>query len=200
MLTLKKIAITGALASGKSTVLELFEEMGAYILDTDKIVHNLLTHRTDIQEKVIQLLGDDIVDQKGLNRKKIAASVFEDPLLLSQLEKILHPEVRKEVQKKYQETLKEKKWSAFVVEVPLLFETEPEDSFDETIVVHADEAICFKRFETKTKGQKDDYDARMKRQMPPKLKLHKASYVLYNDGTLQNLKKATQKIYSQITQ
>lgn len=200
MLTLKKVAITGALASGKSTVLKLFEEMGACVLDTDKIVHDLLTNRPDIQLKVVRLLGDDVKDKNGLNRTKIAQIVFEDPLLLSDLEKILHPHVRNEVQKKYQEALKEKKWSAFVVEVPLLFETEPDDTFDATLVVYADEALCFKRFQTKTKQTKREYDARMNRQMPPKQKLQLADYVLYNDGNLENLKRATKKIYSQITQ
>lgn len=199
MLILKKIAITGCLSSGKSTVCNLLKELGAYVLDTDKIVHDLLNHREDIQKKVIALLGQDILEDGILNRRKIAQKVFKDPLLLSHLETILHPEVRIEVQKKWLEISKQTNWSAFVVEIPLLFETEPRHLFDATLTVHADEALCFKRFQTKTGRTKEEYDSRMERQMPSKLKIDKADYALYNDGSLSNLKKATQKIFSQIT-
>ncbi len=200
MLTFKKIAITGGLATGKTTVCGILKEMGAYVLDTDTIVHNLLNHRKDIQKRVVQLLGQDIVENKMLNREKIAQKVFKDPLLLSHLEKILHPEVREEVRNKWKEVSKETKWTSFVVEIPLLFETEPEHQFDATIVVHADEALCFKRFHSKTQKTKAEFLQRMERQMPLKHKAQKADFVLYNDGNLANLKKSTQKVYSQITQ
>lgn len=199
MLTLKKIAITGPLSSGKSTVLDLFREMGAYVLDADKVVHNLFNHRSDIKEKVIRLLGKEVIGKDGIDRKKVAKLVFEDPLLLSQLETILHPQVRKEVQEKYLEAIKEKKWSTFVVEIPLLFETEFPKIFDHTVLIYADEAICFKRFEAKTKHSKNEYDKRMRRQICPKQKIKRVDFVLYNDGSLENLKSAAQKVYTQIT-
>lgn len=200
MLTLKKIAITGGLSTGKSTVCALLKEMGAYVLSADEIVHDLIDNRKDIQKKIIDLLGPGIEEKGKVDRKKIAEKVFKDPLLLSHLEKILHPEVRIEIQRKWHEVSKQHHCTAFVVEIPLLFETEPYQLFDATITVHADEALCYKRFQMKTGKNKDEYDARMQRQLPPKLKIEKADYVLYNDGSLKNLKQSTQKVFSQITQ
>jgi dephospho-CoA kinase len=200
MLSLKKIAITGGLSTGKSTVCGLLKEMGAYVLNADEIVHDLIDNRKDIQKKIIDLLGPDIEEKGKVDRKKIAEKVFKDPLLLSHLEKILHPEVRIEIQKKSHEISKQHHYSAFVVEIPLLFETEPYQLFDATITVHADEALCYKRFQAKTGKNKDEYDARMRRQLPSKQKIEKADYVLYNDGSLKNLKQSTQKVFSQITQ
>lgn len=200
MLSLKKIAITGGLSTGKSTVCGLLKEMGAYVLNADEIVHDLIDNRKDIQKKIIDLLGPGIEEKGKVDRKKIAEKVFKDPLLLSHLEKILHPEVRIEIQKKSHEISKQHHYSAFVVEIPLLFETEPYQLFDATITVHADEALCYKRFQAKTGKNKDEYDARMRRQLPSKQKIEKADYVLYNDGSLKNLKQSTQKVFSQITQ
>ncbi|MCH9634796.1 MAG: Dephospho-CoA kinase [Chlamydiae bacterium] len=198
MLNLKKIAVTGNLSSGKSTVCEIFREMGAYVVDADLIVQDLLNYRKDIQDKVIELLGQDIVNDTILNRKKIADKVFKNPLLLSHLEKIIHPEVRTEITTQWKKVSKENQWTCFVAEIPLLFETEPNHPFDATIVVHANEAICYKRFNLKTQNSKKEFDLRMQRQMPSKLKSEKADFTLFNDGNLKNLKSSTQKIYSQI--
>ena len=98
MLKSKKIAITGNLASGKSTVCQFFKEQGAYVVSSDEIVHQLLSPETNIGKKVIALLGKDIVVEDRLNREAIAKIVFRDRQLLLRLEELLHPEVQKEIE------------------------------------------------------------------------------------------------------
>lgn len=198
MLALKKIAITGSLASGKSTVSQALKECGAYVLDADQIVHDLIDHRKDLQEKIIELLGREIADKGVLSRKKIADLVFKDPLLLSELEKIIHPQVRKEIENQWIKVSKEKKYPAFVVEIPLLFETEPQNNFDMIIVVQSSKENCFKRYQEKTKADKMGFESRQNRQMPIELKVQKADLVLTNDGSKEDLIQATKKAFSKL--
>ena len=108
MLILRKIAITGGLSSGKSSVGGFFKDLGAYLLDTDVVVHNLLKS-SSIQQQIVDLLGPQIIKNNTLNRAQIASLVFKDPKKLKSLEQILHPLVEDEVKKEYKKACKEKK-------------------------------------------------------------------------------------------
>lgn len=199
MLVLKKIAITGGLSCGKSTVGKLFEDHGAYLLDSDKIVHNLLKDNNKVQSDVTELLGPSIWSNGQINRKKIAEIVFKNPLLLTDLEKILHPRVRDEIENKFKEISKQKNWKLFVVEIPLLFESSLgfEKDYDYTIAVLADPHLSKERF-----GQKypiEEFEKRSKRQLSNDEKAKKANFVIFNNGNLENLKQKFNQVYSQIT-
>jgi dephospho-CoA kinase len=90
----RKIAVTGTLSSGKSTVCQLLKEFGAYVVSADEIVHRLLRVETEIGQKVIDLLGEEILSEGQIDRAKIAKKVFRNPQLLQALEQIIHPQVR----------------------------------------------------------------------------------------------------------
>ena len=85
MLKIKKVAVTGGLAAGKTTVCQLFKELGACVVSADEIVHQLLSPGTAVGQQVVSLLGSDIISDQGLDRKKIAAKVFSQPDLLLSL-------------------------------------------------------------------------------------------------------------------
>lgn len=197
MLALKKVAITGGLSTGKSTVGRLFKDLGAYLVDSDHIVHELL-EKPSIKEKVIDLLGPEIVENKNLNRKKISSLVFNDPQKLNQLEQILHPCVRGEIEKKYKQELKNKKWNLFVVEIPLLFESKMDQDFDATIAVIAEPGLCKKRFSKHFSVE--EFQLRSQRQWPLDKKAQKADYLINNNGDLSELKKSCQQIHSKLIQ
>jgi dephospho-CoA kinase len=199
MLILRKIAITGGLSAGKSSVAGFFKDLGAYLLDTDVIVHNLL-ESPFIQKQVVDLLGPQIIENNTLNRTEIAKLVFKDPKKLELLEQILHPLVRDEVERKYKQACKEKNWNLFVVEIPLLFETNSQSYYDKTIAVIADEPSCQKRFMSKTNQNVHSFKERANRQLPQEEKAKKANFTLYNNGSLADLKRAFLKIYPQIIQ
>ena len=105
MLRLKKIAVTGNVASGKSTVCLFLKECGAYVVNADSIVHKLLSPETTLGKSIINLLGYDVIIDGQFDRRAIAEKVFKDYSLLKDLEKILHPEVQKEINKEYQTNL-----------------------------------------------------------------------------------------------
>lgn len=199
MLKLRRVAITGGLSCGKSLVGEQFKELGAYVVSTDKVVHQLLSPETGLGKKVIALLGSDIVVNGKIDRTKIAKKVFEDYKLLHSLENILHPAVREEIEKLYIQAQHSQRYSLFIAEVPLLFEIGDEPWGEVVITVVADPDICRKRFTETTGYGSDEYDKRMLRQLPISEKIKQSDFVIYNNGTPEELKKEVTKLFSILT-
>jgi dephospho-CoA kinase len=188
VLILRKIAITGSLAAGKSTVCRILEEYGAYVVDADEIVHGLLSPNTPTGKRVIELLGSGIVVANQINKKKISEIVFSDPNKLKALEKILHPAVKQEIEKRYAAIKNNPSYKYFVAEIPLLFEAGMENDFDTVITVTADTEIARSRF------GKDHFDERSTRQLTPAIKASKSHFTITNNGDLNTLKSSIRKI------
>jgi dephospho-CoA kinase (EC 2.7.1.24) len=88
------IYLTGGIATGKSTVAKIFSELGAYVLDADKMAHKVIMKGTQAYNKIVEIFGKDILDENGeIDRKKLGKIVFKDKTLLAKLEEIVHPEV-----------------------------------------------------------------------------------------------------------
>ena len=188
MLKLVKIAIIGGVASGKSSACQFFHELGASVVNADEIVHELLRSDPDLQAKIRQELGSEVLKNGKLDRQSIAKKVFGDDKQLKSLEALIHPRVLRKIEDLYTEACKKKKYTSFVVEIPLLFEIQGESFYDYVIDVLTDESIAKKRFQEKG-FQPSDYDQRMKRQLSPDQKAAKSNYVLQNNGSLEDLKK-----------
>ena len=186
---LKKIAVTGAIASGKSTVCHVFRELGAYVVSADQIVHQLLS-TSYVIEQVVALLGTQILKDGVIDRERVSRIVFADPTLLHKLEALLHPLVLREIINEFQKAEKAS-YTLFVAEVPLLFEAGFNEFFDETIAVYAPEADCIARFG-------NDYSMRMKRQLSPLEKAERATYVLNNNAGLKELETNTKNLFTKI--
>ncbi|MDE3045089.1 MAG: dephospho-CoA kinase [Verrucomicrobiota bacterium] len=193
MLKLKKIAITGGVASGKSTVCQLFQELGAFVVSADAIVHELLDPQTDLGQQIIRILGASILQHGKINRRLVAEKVFQDPKRLHQLEQILHPAVLESVKNKYQEACQAGIHTAFVVEIPLLFEIGKEKEFDAIIAVIADEEIAKQRFQQKGHTSLE-YEQRMSHQISPSIKSQKAHSTIINNGSIPELRQQVKKL------
>lgn len=187
MLTLLKVAITGGVASGKSTVCRFFKELGAYVVNADAIVHELLTLRSDLGQQVVRLLRIPTPSDEKRFREIIAERVFKDPNLLASLEKILHPAVLQKIEELFLEASKKGTYTYFVVEIPLLFEIENEKFYDVVVAVLSDEETARKRFE-QSGFPTGEYAKRMQRQISPAKKAMLADYTLINKGSLEDLK------------
>lgn len=195
MLKLQKIALTGGLGCGKSTVCRILKELGAYVVDADEIVHEELASNNALINDIINLLGVDVMAQDKLDRHKIAQKVFQNPKLLSQLERLVHPIVFKKIEKTYENVAKEPKFPIFVAEIPLFFEAEDLPKFDHVIVVTANETVCKQR----TKMTEDEFARRMTKQLSLDEKIEKADFVIYNNGTFSELEKDVREIYKKLS-
>ncbi|MFI5334845.1 MAG: dephospho-CoA kinase [Chlamydiales bacterium] len=190
---MKKIAITGGLSSGKTSVCHILQACGAYVVSADEIVRRLLTPETAVGQEVIHLLGSEILSGPKIDRDKIAKKVFSQPELLNRLEQLLHPKVFDEIEKQYQKISKERKYTLFVAEIPLLFESESHHLFDLVIAVLTDEKLAKARYSDST--GKTDFESRMTRQIDPTRKAIKADFVIQNNGSLEELKKQVTHLY-----
>lgn len=200
MLGLKKIAVTGGIASGKSTVCRFLRELGAYVISADDIVHQLLIPQTELGKKVVALLGQDVVVGEAFSREAISKKVFRDPHLLKSLEQLIHPEVQRFIEAEYYQVVKEKfPFTLFVAEVPLLFESGQEVFYDVTIVVLSDERSCWERFMKNTRYDAEEFERRKKRFIATEEKQKKATFIIENNEGIQELKEATHSLYSQLT-
>lgn len=191
---MRKIAVTGTLSSGKSTVCQLFKELGAYVVSADEIVHRLLTPGTKIGQQVISLFGEDILTGGQIDRSKIAKKAFHDPILLQALEQLIHPQVRDEIEREYQNCNGTS--PLFVVEIPLLFESDLHEDYPVTIAVIASKELCRQRFDKTKFSIENDYEQRTQRQLSAEEKAGKATYVIHNDGSIEELKANVAKIHA----
>lgn len=199
MLTSKKVAVTGIPSSGKSSVCNFFDKLGAQVESADTIVHAMLMKKHPVGQKVIALLGSDIIKGEQLDRVKIAARVFTEPLLLRALEAIIHPEVIKELERRYLEVSKQAKPPLFVAELPLLFEAGMDDAFDVIIAVVADLDECKRRYMAQRACGAKEFTQRLAQQWDQEKKAKNADYVLTNMGEPSELKKAVKELFIELT-
>jgi dephospho-CoA kinase len=199
MLKLRKVAVTGGLSSGKSSVCRILKELGAYVVSADNIVHQLLSSDTNLGNEVVKLLGNGILVNQKLDRSLIAGKVFSDPNLLQALEKLLHPAVYKEIDREYHIKQNDPCLPPlFVAEIPLLFESGGRRDFDDVIAVVANPELCLERFKKSTGYSAVEFNERMARQLPLLDKAMFADDVILNNGTLSDLKAAVEKLYQKL--
>ena len=184
---LKKIAITGNIATGKSEALKVFKKLRSYTIDADKIVHELIENDFDIKKQVLDLLGEKILENGKIDRKKIAKIVFSDENKLKKLEGLIHPKVLIEIEKEYNR-VKNKNFDFFVVEIPLLFEIGYQSFFDIVITITAKDTIAKKRYKDK------DYTLRKQRQMSEIDTEKLSDFVIENNQNLSDLEENIKKL------
>lgn len=193
---MRKVAITGGLACGKSSVCHFFAECGAFVINTDKIVHQLLVSTSLIGKKVVELLGADVLVEGEISREEVANKVFNDPFLLRKLEALLHPAVKDVLQQAYEQAQRTKA-KFFVVELPLLFESQQNWDMDVTVAVVSDEVLCRQRFRALS-GDDITYEARVKRQLSQEEKGRRADYVIENNGSLTELREQVHELANKL--
>jgi dephospho-CoA kinase len=197
MLKLIKIAVTGGVASGKSSVCRFFENLGAYVVIADAIVHELLKSDTNLSQQIVRQFGHEVIQNGQISRKILADKAFQDPIQLKKLEELIHPAVLKEIERLYTVACNLGKFTSFVVEIPLLFEIGVASFFDVTVTVLADESEAKERFH-RAGFQKTEYDLRMKRHLSPEQKASKSHFTLQNKGSLESLQEEVIKLNRRI--
>jgi dephospho-CoA kinase len=173
------VGLTGGMGCGKSTVAAHFADRGYRRLDADQVVRDDLLPDPAVREAIRERLGADMLDADGLVRRdKVAEVVFRDPAALAWLEGMLHPRLLA----RWRDLFLRSRDTAFIVEVPLLFEKGLENWFDFTICVTTDSASQLRRLEQR--GIPPELARqRIAQQLPLARKCELADFVLLNDGT-----------------
>lgn len=190
------VGLTGDIGTGKSTVALMFEEMGAKLIDADKIAHRMLWRNSPCFEKITRKFGSGILTHGRIDRKKLAGAVFDDVSQLEELEKIIHPQVIRKVERRLETLRREKKYRIVVLDVPLLFESGMDKLTDVTITVYSNRINQVQRLLKKGGLDKKDIAKRSKRQMPLALKKRKSDFIINNNSDLKDAKSQVMKIWN----
>ena len=136
------VALTGGIGSGKSTVGQIFGDLGAIVTDSDQLARDVVERGTTGFDQIIAAFGDEVLKNGDLNRAALADLVFKDPAKRKQLEQITHPLIRKAFAK----IIESAKGDSIVVnQIPLLVESNHDYKFDHIITVSASEAVRIER-------------------------------------------------------
>ena len=136
------VALTGGIGSGKSTVGQIFGDLGAIVTDSDQLARDVVERGTTGFDQIIAAFGDEVLKNGDLNRAALADLVFKDPAKRKQLEQITHPLIRKAFAKIVESANGD---SIVVNQIPLLVESNHDYKFDHVITVSASEAVRIER-------------------------------------------------------
>ena len=186
------VGLTGAVAAGKSEALAAFERLGAETLSSDAVVHDLLAS-PEVAERLAERWGPEAAPGGQVDRGRVGQIVFERPEELGWLEGVLHPLVGGRIAA-WREALPADATIA-VVEVPLLFETEMEGAFDATVVVTAPDEVRAERAGARGTEQLEERSAR---QLSQDEKAARATHVLANDGTREQLTDSVAEVIAKL--
>jgi len=175
------IGITGNIGTGKSTVAAMLSELGADVVDADKIAHEVMRPSNEVYAQIVQAFGAKIVSEDGeISRPKLAAIVFSDPLALEQLEAIIHPAALATIQRR----IADSQSYVVVVEAIKLIESGLVDHCDSIWVTMCPPDDQMYRLMKMRGLSHEDALQRVQAQMPQRTKLAKADVVIDTSGSL----------------
>lgn len=172
-----KIGITGGIGSGKSVVARLLDLKGVPVYIADGESKQLTNTSPVIREKLISLFGKEIYTTEGLDKKRLASYIFQNPEVLTQVNNIIHPEVNKH----FLEWVQKQKTKVCAIESAILFESGFDRMVDVSLMVYAPLPLRIERVRTRDKLSLQEIESRIHNQLADEIKKEKSDYVIYND-------------------
>lgn len=188
--------LTGGVASGKSTVAQVFRELGAKIVDADEVGHELLRAHLPAYHETVRRFGNGIVDPSGeIDRKRLGAIVFADPEARRDLNAILHPRIIEAVERLASSYELSKSSDVVLVDAALIFEAGIGGRFQKVIVVWCRPEQQTDRLMAKAGLTREEAERRIAAQMSPEEKRRRADFLIDNSGSLASTRRQAQEIY-----
>ena len=195
---MKVIGLTGGIGSGKSTVSRFLAELGAVLIDADKVGHEAFGPHTEIWREVVAAFGRQIITPAGdIDRAKLGELVFGNSESLARLNRIMHPRIYDMVKARIEE-YRRQGVEVVVLEAPLLLEANWVPSVDEVWVVIASEATVLKRLQERVGLSETESLARIRSQISNEERVKLASVIINNDSSLTDLKVRVNELWQRL--
>jgi len=189
------IGLTGGIGSGKSEVARMFSQLGVPVIDADVIAHQLVQPGTEALSELIGVFGEDVLTSEGkLDRAKLAGIVFNSPDMKQQLENIIHPRVREQINA-FKDANKNEPY--IMVVIPLLLESGQRDLVDRVLIVNAMESVRIQRVLTRDGRSEEQIRSIIQNQADDQERQAAADDNIDNSGSLDDLLLSVHKLHQQ---
>jgi dephospho-CoA kinase len=191
--------LTGGIASGKSLVTRVLRDLGAHIIDADKIVHDLLAPGQDAFREVVGHFGKEIQLPDGsIDRRKLGDIIFNHPEERAWLNQCIHPRVFEAYNHQVRHLSERQPDAIVIMDAALLIETGYHRHMDRLIVVYADQKAQMKRLMERDRFTLEQAMARISSQMPLDEKRKYADFVIENTGTREATERQTREVFTKL--
>jgi dephospho-CoA kinase len=192
------VALTGGIASGKSTVAEMFRALGAVCIDADEVSREVVEPGTAGLRDIVDAFGDDVLSNGQLNREALGRIVFADASAREQLNRIVHPLVRERSEALFEAAHTANPHAIIIYAIPLLVEAGSERSFDAVITVSADEETRVQRLISARGMTEAEARARVSAQASEAQRLAIADHVIDTNGSLEQTQSQVDEIWREL--
>jgi len=199
---MKVIGLTGGIATGVTTVASMFKELGAEIIEADKIAREVVEPGTEPYRKIVETFGRGVLNADGtIDRKKLGQIVFADDTARRRLNRITHTAIRYRIDEEVERIRKSDPDAVVLIDVPLLLDTTGPDTFDMdgVIVVTAGKDSQIERLVRRDTLPEEDAQRRVAAQRPVGEKAEEADWIVRNSGSLEETRRQVTSLWRQLT-
>jgi dephospho-CoA kinase len=194
-----RVGLTGGLACGKSFVGHALADLGCYLIEADKLGHEVMLPGAEAYDAIVNEFGSGILDTEGvIDRRKLSALVWENPERLEKLNGFVHPAVQARERQRMAEIAAADPRAIAVVEAAILVETGSYKNFDKLIVVTCTAEQQMERASKRGSYSKEEIRARLRRQLPIEDKLRLADYVIDTSGAKESTLEQVRTVYGSL--
>jgi len=194
-----RVGLTGGIASGKSTVSRMFEQLGCKVIDSDRITRQLFEPGNRVNAAVAQTFGPRVVAPDGsIDRKVLGELVFENAVLREKLNTIVHPGIKERQSEFLAQVSAEDSHAIGIVEAALIVEVGTYKNYDKVIVVTCPPEIQRERLRERSGLTPEQIETRIASQMPMEEKIKVADFVIDNSGDIASTRQQVEEVYRQL--
>jgi dephospho-CoA kinase len=193
------LAVTGGIATGKSTVSRILEELGAPLIDFDLLARQVVEPGKPAWKEIVDYFGKEVVQEDGrIDRKRLSEVVFQDVEKRKKLEGITHPRIFEEFDRQVKEIASKDPDAIIQAGIPLLIELDLQPRFDQVLVVYAPQETQIDRLMKRDRISREAAKNILKAQMPIDEKLRLADFVIHNEGSLEETRKQVEAVWQEL--
>ena len=181
-----KVAITGGIGTGKTTISSMFSDKGIPVFNSDEIAKEIMNTDSLLKNEIVTAFGDKAYDKNKLNKEYLSDVVFNNEILLKKINSIVHPYVAEE----FNSWIQEQNSKYIIYESAIIFENQAEDFFDKIICVTASEEEVISRIMKRNDFSVDKIKSIINKQLPNDAKVQKSDYVIES----MNISKLSDKV------
>lgn len=198
---MKILGLTGGIAAGVSLVAGMFRELGAVVIEADRIARDVVEPGTDAHRQIVEAFGREVVLPDGtLDRRALGSIVFQDPAARRRLNAITHPEIRRRIQEEVERAAAGRPGTVVIIDVPLLLDTAGRDVFDldGVIVVQATPEQQVSRLMARDGLSEEEALRRLAAQRPVAEKAPGADWLIDNTGPVQETRRQVRSLWERL--